>query len=311
MRISAGTIALSLTPESVCPKGVTPGNPPITVRAAYSNPADAPRPNAPLVFSVFDNSIKKSEAAANRVGDAISASFNNITNNTTSDKIYKIFYDDKKNCIASEEAKINPQPTLAVSPIGGRVCAETPFTLQASGKGPVTISSEVPSVSVTPDAPNLSATVTASETGYAVFLATDKDGCKSEYLTVGVSEIPVMEPVTTGNVLTICPGQAQPDIALSSNGVQATKADAYKWQQYGSNAAEVGLADYTDQPPTKSVIGGFTGSNNDTNSPQSREVRVTPYNNASGCYGRPQSFVITVNPKPIVNMTNVKICNDE
>ncbi|PGH37578.1 MAG: hypothetical protein CRN43_20335, partial [Candidatus Nephrothrix sp. EaCA] len=60
--------------------------------------------------------------------------------------------------------------------------------------------------------------------------------------------------------------------------------------------------------PAKTAIDKFT-ARNDSDSPQSRNMEITPYNSATGCYGMPKNFMITVNPKPLANVTNVNICN--
>ncbi|PGH37579.1 MAG: hypothetical protein CRN43_20340, partial [Candidatus Nephrothrix sp. EaCA] len=86
-------------------------------------------------------------------------------------------------------------------------------------------------------------------------------------------------------------------------------ATAFNWRLSGhANTFDVGLEDYTAKPPAKTAIDGFTAQNA-TDSPQSRDVAVTPYNSVTGCYGTPQNFMITVNPKPFVTITNISICD--
>src|SRR6218665_1793302 len=313
MRLSQGTV--TLTQLSVCPgdptmsndTGGEPARPLTTVRASYPNSDALPSPHATPAFSLSDKSAINGGIVISRDGNSVLASFNGV-NNSSSDKTLKIFYDDDKNCPVSADIKINPRPSLSMGS-GVVPCKGPSLTFQAAANRPLTFSSANPNASLPPDASNLSAGVRVSAAGEAVFVATDKDGCKSGDFAVTVKDIPEMEPAVPGNALTLCKGEAQPDIALSSNGTGETKADAYNWQQYGTNAYDAGLADYTDQPPTKTAIGGFTAQNA-TDSPQSRDVRVTPYNRVTGCYGTPKTFTITVNPIPSVSLPAGEVLTD-
>ncbi len=134
---------------------------------------------------------------------------------------------------------------------------------------------------------------TPAASGTYTLTVVDANNCPVQSTTdVTVFITPVMDDPANQNVC-----------ANSSTGVvNFTGADSYIWT---NNNTSIGMAG----SGSGNTIPSFTATN-DTDAPVTATITVTP--TTDGCVGTPQTFIITVNPNPEVEITNNTpyLCNN-
>jgi len=290
MKIIVGEIILTVSP--VCPKGITPGNPSVTVDALYVHPEKRPPPGSPVRFWLSDERAKTGEIEVSWAGDNIVRAVFSGANPANVPLPFTVFYDDKENEPLSVLSSINPQPALRLTSGSNTVCLGASAALQASGTGTVTISAQDAATASIWALPDLTATATLSAAGNVNLLATDGGGCRSEYLAIVVRPNPVISP-KEGDLTKLCSGGSY---ELLTSG---TPDPADKWFIKDSGNNSIGSTAVTANGKNT-----FTAGNVNSGDAVVQEISFQ----SGGCASN--VLQATVNPKPLVTMPfdNFNLC---
>jgi hypothetical protein len=190
---------------------------------------------------------------------------------------------------ASTTVTINPVPIAAIAASGNTTfCAGSSVTLTASGGVSYLWSNGANTNSIN---------VTAGGT-YSV-TATSAEGCVSAPASVTLTQLPAptVNPITNREVC----HNAVPVTAISFSG--NISGTVYNWT---NDNPSIGLA-----ASGTGDIASFLGQNTGT-VPVYATITVTPSytDGANTCTGTPMSFVIRVNPIPVIDpIANITVCN--
>lgn len=244
-----------------------------------------------------DNPNSTGESTTTKTSNTLS---DTITNNTTS--VQTVIYTATPtsvtgNCIGTPQTitvTINPSPSVNSTDVA-TICSGSTVNIpitSAVASSYSWIAND--NINTTGESITSQSTSTLSNTiinntssvhlvNYFVIPTSTNGSCvgTSQTLTVTINPLPISN---AGNDLTICSGM------IGNIGAAAVAGYSYSWN------SSVGLSDSTVSFPVNTTING-------TSSPISTTYTVTTSETATGCQSI-DSAVITVNPQPVLSVTN-------
>ncbi len=163
-------------------------------------------------------------------------------------------------------------------------------SLATGGSGTLTYNWQYPDGSVVNNAQNPTViNADVSFDGTFILTVSDMNACSvSGSIDITVHPTPSVNPISD---IVECH-----DVSVGSIVISGSNADSYDWAIDIDSIWDAGSSGTGNIP-------AFT-TNNGGDAPVTATVTITPRYTGQGCSGVPETFTITVNPKPVLNITN-------